>query len=791
MNGKLNIHKSTPLDSLGDMFGIFFEDINHAADGGLYAEMVQNRSFEYAPVDNPEYHSLYAWEKVEHADCKAELVIEETDPFHKNNPHYLVMSVMGSGKGAGIKNLGYNSGFAVESGCKYKFSCYARNNVKTPVTLTIRLEGDHGAIYGEQQIDVFKSDWKKYTGELTADKTDNSARLVLTLPPEASIALDFVSLFPEKTFLNRCNGLRADIAQFLMDMKPRFMRFPGGCVIHDGSLNNYDRDSMYRWKNSIGLVEERPVKRSNWRYNQSLGLGYFEYFQFCKDIGAKPLPVLPAGYDPHHQRMVPIDELEPWVQDALDLIEFANGDNTTRWGEIRSKLGHPEPFGLEYIGIGNEEVGEPFFKRYPYFHKAIREKYPDIKIINTAGPNAAGSEFERGWKCAKEQGSDLVDEHYYQAPEWFLANHYRYDEYSPEDPKVFLGEYATWGNTWYNALVEASYMIGLERNARVIGLACYAPMLVNVDYVNWRPNLIWFDNHRVFGTPNYYVQKLFMNHQGTFRLDIAAEGLEDPHIASEAITGQILLQGYKSKCKFSQVRIKNDDNGEEILLGEYVVEEGDEPTFAAVTYWENYTLSCTAEEITGERGFQIYFGWKDKENHFCWIIGGWQNYDMFLAHRIDGRNSDLSQGLFRVEKGRGYELSLHVKGRYITAAVDGEEHLMIEDKPVIIQPLYYTASVDEKDDSVIIKVVNLKQEDVSMEITLNGAIGRVNGQVFEMAYQPEEENSLDHPENVVPIEGEINVDGAQFPFTFKSMSFTILRLTDEVNLDRRNVLCGQ
>lgn len=779
MIGKLNINKSTPLDSLGDMFGIFFEDINHAADGGLYAEMVQNRSFEYAPIDNPVYHFLYAWEKVEHAGCKVELTIEETDPFHKNNPNYLVMSVTGSGKGAGIKNLGYNSGFAVEKGCNYKFTCYARNDRKTPVTLTVTLEGDNGAIYGVQQIDVFKSAWQKYEGELTADKTDYSARLVLALPKEASIALDFVSLFPEKTFLSRSNGLRADIAQFLMDMKPRFMRFPGGCVTHDGSLNDQDRDSMYRWKNTIGLVEERPVKRSNWMYNQSLGLGYFEYFQFCEDIGAKPLPVLPAGYDPHHQRMVPIDELGPWIQDALDLIEFANGDNTTRWGEIRTKLGHSEPFGLEYIGIGNEEVGEPFFERYPYFHKAIKKKYPDIKIINTSGPNAAGSEFERGWKCAREQGSDLVDEHYYQAPEWFIANHYRYDEYSPEDPKVFLGEYATWGNTWYNALVEASYMIGLERNARVIGLACYAPMFANVDYVNWRPNLIWFDNHRVFGTPNYYVQKLFMNHQGTCRLDIKAEGLESQPITAEAITGQILLQGYESKCKFTQVKIKNDDTGEEILLGDFVVEEGDEPMFAAVTNWENYTLNCIAEEITGEKGFQIYFGWKDKENHFRWTIGGWQNYDMFLAHRVDGRNSDLSQGLFRVEKGRGYELSLRVKGRYITAAVDDEEHLMIEDKQVITQPLYYAASIDEEDGSVIIKVVNLKQDDVSLEITINGAAGRMNGRVFEMAYQPEEENSLDHPENVVPIEGEISIYGNRFSFTFQPMSLTILRLTDE------------
>ena len=255
------------------------------------------------------------------------------------------------------------------------------------------------------------------------------------------------------------------------------MRFPGGCLVHDGSLNPEDRNSMYRWKNTIGPVEERPARRNSWGYNQSLGLGFFEYFQFCEDIGAKPLPVLPGGYDPHHQRIVPLNELQPWIQDALDLIEFANGTPEAEWGGIRARMGHEAPFGLEYIGIGNEEVGDAFFERYPFFHRAVREKYPEIKIIGTAGPFSAGSEYEKGWKCAKEYGSDLVDEHYYHTPEWFLANHHRYDNFRAQDPKVFLGEYASWGNTWYNALAEASFMLGLERNAKAVGLACYAPML--------------------------------------------------------------------------------------------------------------------------------------------------------------------------------------------------------------------------------------------------------------------------------------------------------------------------
>lgn len=330
-----------------------------------------------------------------------------------------------------------------------------------------------------------------------------------------------VSLFPEDTFLNRQNGLRKDIAEMIADLHPKFMRFPGGCLVHDGSLNENDRDSMYRWKKTLGPIEKRPARRNNWGYNQTLGLGYFEFFQFCEDIGAKPLPVLPGGWDPHHKRAVPVSMIKEWIDDALDLIEFANGDIDTEWGKKRADLGHPEPFFLEYIGIGNEEVGEEFFERYTYFHEAIRKKYPEIKIINTAGPCAGGIAYEMGWESAEKHGSDLIDEHYYQAPEWFIANHHHYDNYNGRTTKVFLGEYASKDDTWYNALVEASYMIGLEKNAESVGLACYAPLLCHTDYINWKPDMILYDNNRVFGTPSYYVQKLFMRNQGEQELTVS------------------------------------------------------------------------------------------------------------------------------------------------------------------------------------------------------------------------------------------------------------------------------
>ena len=409
----LTIDTAHPQEPLGDLFGIFFEDINHAADGGLYAEMVQNRSFEFDRIDNPQYHALYAWEKVEEG-AQVQLQIETARPYHADSPHYLVMETKGNGR-AGIANLGFGDGFYLEKGETCLFTCYARALEDRECLLSVSVEGTECC--ASAAFAVRDMEWKKYELRLTAERSTTAGRLLLTLSQAGRLALDYVSLFPEKTFLGRKNGLRRDIAQLLCDMKPKFMRFPGGCLVHDGSLNPSDRDSMYRWKNTLGEPENRPARRSNWGYNQTLGLGYYEYFQFCEDIGAKPLPVLPGGYDPHHQRMVPLDEMGPWIQDALDLIEFANGGTDTEWGGLRASLGHPAPFGLEYLGIGNEEVGDAFFERYVLIHRAVREKYPEIKLINTASPFAAGTEYERGWRSARENGSDLIDEHYYMAPE--------------------------------------------------------------------------------------------------------------------------------------------------------------------------------------------------------------------------------------------------------------------------------------------------------------------------------------------------------------------------------------
>jgi alpha-L-arabinofuranosidase len=802
VQGTLKIHTQERGAELGDLFGIFFEDLNHAADGGLYAELVQNRSFEFDPIDRADYHALTAWEKVERGHGAAEITIEESFPLNERNRHYAVIGIISEGDGVGISNSGFNTGVPVKQGEHYKFSVYARRDASFDEPVRMSVESIDGTVHGEAAIVVDSAEWMKYEAVFAANATDYSCRLVIVTKGQGKLYLDMVSLFPVKTYRNRPNGLREDIAALVADLKPKFLRFPGGCLVHDGSLNAEDRNSMYRWKNTIGAVEQRPARRNNWSYNQTLGLGYYEYFLYCEDIGAKPIPILPGGYDPHHKRIVPLDELSPWIDDALDLIEFANGGPSTKWGAIRTELGHPEPFGLEYIGIGNEEVGEPFFERYPYFHQAIKAKYPDIKIINSSGPFAAGGEYNRGWNSAKENNSDLVDEHYYQSPEWFLANYDRYDTFKADEPKVFLGEYASWGNTYYNALVEAAFMTGLEKNAHAVGLACYAPMLCNVDYINWKPDLIWFNNHEVFGTANYYVQKLFMNHQGDQLLKIEANGFEKTEETKvKPITGTIALGTDLCSVKYRDFKLVNNVTGE-IRDFNGLSAELDDTDDARVsgeanrmfvlgeTDWDNYTLRVKAERISGSRGFVVYFGQSDDRNRLFWEVGGWQNQDSMISATVNGRSSCLTQCLFTVEPGMEYELAVEVSGRRIRTYIDGELVHDTEDRLPVIEPLYYSASVEESTGDIFVKVVNMQNKGVAAQVVLEDLHDvTLKAEVFEMSgYALDEENSFETPERVSPKKKSFNPEGSSFSYDFPKHSITVFRINGKLTSDRvRNV----
>lgn len=790
--GTLKVYTQERGAELGDLFGIFFEDLNHAADGGLYAELVQNRSFEFDPIDRHDYHALTAWEKVERGQGKAELTVEDSHPLGKRNSHYAVIEILEEGDGVGLMNLGFNSGIPVRQGHAYTFSMYAKRDAAFEEPVLIAIESADGKVHGQAEIAVASGEWTKYEAVIVSDATDFSGRLTVVTKGQGKLYLDLISLFPAETYRNRKNGLRKDIAELIAELKPKFMRFPGGCLIHDGSLNADDRNSMYRWKNTIGPIEQRPARRNNWSYNQTLGLGYYEYFLYCEDIGAKPIPILPAGYDPHHKRIVPIGELQPWIDDALDLIEFARGDASTKWGGIRAELGHPEPFGLEYIGIGNEEVGEPFFERYDYFHRAIKEKYPDIKVINSSGPFAAGGEYERGWKSARDNGSDLVDEHYYMSPEWFLAHCNRYDHFKADEPKVFLGEYASWGNTYYNALVEAAFMTGLEKNAHAVGLACYAPMLCNVDYVNWKPDMIWFNNHEVFGTANYYVQQLFMHHQGDHVLKVKADGFERPQAAPAVpITGKLALGTDRCSIGFRDIEIVNDETGEikrfegiseiELLsdtpearsqgIAKRTMELGE-------SEWVNYTLRFKAKKISGPKGFEVYFGKSDEKNQLIWEVGGWQNQDSAVVARVDGRGSCLTQSLFTVEEDIEYDYALKVAGRQIRTFIDNVLINETEDKLPVIEPLYVSASADRSNGDVILKVVNVRENSTAAQVVLADLPKSPSKvEVFELSgHALDEENDFEAPKRIAPKRKELHPGACSFDYDFPKHSVTIFRV---------------
>ena len=539
-----------------DLFGIFFEDLNYAADGGLYAEMVQNRSFEYSSLDYPGWHAFTGWELVKRGSANGSYIIGDANPLNPNNPQYLEMNcdAGGEGSGVGILNSGFD-GMVLKAGEKYDFSVFARQQPGRNVSFEVRLESKDGTLRGRAEIPQLTSEWKKYGVTILADQDDEDGRLVLLANGKGTVYLVMISLFPQKTFRNRPNGLRADLAQTIADLKPRFIRFPGGCLVHGDGLKN-----LYRWKDTIGPVEQRKEQKNIWRYHQTVGLGYFEYFQFCEDINAKPLPVVAAGVSCQNtdrywgvgQQAIVMDEMPAYVQDVLDLIEWANGPVTTEWGARRAEAGHPEPFNLQYLGVGNEDAQTPSFRaRFKMIYDAVKAKYPDLTVIGTVGPNPDGPDYENGWKFADELRLEMVDEHSYKPPQWFWANLGRFDTFDRARSKVYLGEYAAHDvrrqTTLRSALAEAAYMTSLERNGDVVLMASYAPLLGKLGRTQWNPNLIYFTNTTVNPTINYYVQQMFSLNAGDFCLPTTVDGpgqADDFAVSSvrDSKTGDIIVK---------------------------------------------------------------------------------------------------------------------------------------------------------------------------------------------------------------------------------------------------------
>lgn len=513
----IDFQKRKPISST--LMGIFFEDLNYAADGGLYAELIQNRDFEYKLSEKGGNDKSWTAIKAWHTTGQAKLTIDSIRPIHYNNAHFVVLTT--TQKGDALVAEGYE-GIALKAGEAYYFSLFAKNITGKNSKLSIQLKDASGKVFAEGAVNVKGNVWQRYEISLLVKESTANAELSIVPETAGQYALDMISLFPKKTFKGRRNGLRADIAQALADLHPRFVRFPGGCVAHGNGLDN-----IYRWKNTIGKLEERKPMFNLWGYHQSMGIGYGEYFDFCEDIGALPLPVIAAGVccqnssvgGAGQQGGIPMEQMDSYIQDILDLIEWANGDLNTKWGKVRAMNGHIKPYNLKYIGIGNEDlITDLFEERFRMIFKAIKAKYPEIVVIGTVGPWSEGTDYVEGWKLANEINIPMVDEHYYQSPGWFINNQDYYDNYDRSKSKVYLGEYAAHiggrANNLHTSLVEALHLNSLERNGDVVSMSSYAPLLAKEGHTQWKPDLIFFNNTEVKTTVDYEVQKLYGVHAG-------------------------------------------------------------------------------------------------------------------------------------------------------------------------------------------------------------------------------------------------------------------------------------
>jgi len=520
-----------------ELIGIFFEDISSAADGGLYAELVQNGSFEYSPVERDGWGPGTAWRMARPGHSLGNLEPRMDNAIHPNNPTYMRLHIervkeyydYKGWKGFGLQNDGFD-GFSVKAGAKYDFSAFFRNVKGGQKQVRVVLAEPQGwgkdpKLLAEATLEVGDQSWKKYACVLTPAEESQKAVLQILVLNQGVMDVDMVSLMPEDTY--KGHGLRKDLAQALADLNPKFLRFPGGCVVHGGGDGFWN---TYRWKTTVGPKEQRRALKNTWGYHQSMGLGYYEYFQLCEDIGMEPLPILPCGVScqgtnggwgmkDQAQDVVPMSEMDEWVQDALDLIEWANGDATTKWGKVRAEAGHPKPFGLKYLGIGNEErISPEFAERFKYMYEKVTKAHPEIIIVGTAGPGShpGNPDYENGWKLADELGMPIMDEHYYEPRDYFLKSR-QYDKY-PRDrkTKVYLGEYAAKDKKLIDALAEGLYLLHVERNADVVVMTSYAPLFARKNSTNWNPDLIYFDNERPYLTCSYYIQQMFGQSSGNY-----------------------------------------------------------------------------------------------------------------------------------------------------------------------------------------------------------------------------------------------------------------------------------
>lgn len=769
---KLTIHADRPGPKVSPtLYGIFFEEINCAGDGGLYAELVRNRSFEDA--NKPDHWSLVADDA-----AKGEISIDDALPMSPKNPHSLKLAIAAGGKGrVGVANSGY-WGISLQKDAVYDLSLSARANGFTgPLTVTLE-SADGKAVYAQAEIAGLTEGWKTYRVALTSTAANPNARLVISADQPGTIWLDMVSLFPKKTWNDRPNGLRPDLADMLKGLKPSFVRFPGGCWVEGDTMK-----TAQRWKTTIGDLSERRTLWNLWQYHSTNGLGYHEYLQMCEDLGAEPLFVINCGMS--HKEVVPLDKMGEYVQDALDAIAYANDPVESEWGALRAKAGHPAPFNLKYMEIGNENGGPAYSERYALIYKAIKSKYPQMNLIaDEWGGKPSGQTVE------------ILDEHYYNTPEFFIANAHHYDAYDRKGPKIYVGEYAVTqgcgeGNL-RGAIGEAAFMTGLERNSDIVVMASYAPLFANVNYKRWNPDLINFDSSRVYGLPSYYVQKMFAENLGDVVLPVSIEAAP---VQPEPIRGAIGLGTWATQAEYKDVKVVQGDkvlfqsdfakdlNGWKPLQGQWKIENGalrqttNEENCRIVVgdpNWSDYTLSLKARKLSGAEGFLILFGVKDQNEKTWWNIGGWGNTRHALEKgNLAGKKPDVAG---QIETGRWYDIRLELAGQRIRCYLDGK--LIHEAVQQVEQPLYAVATRATAAGEVILKVVNASSIAQSTDINLLGA-GDVQPEaraIVLISNDPADENTLNAPTKVSPRTETINDAASKFRYTFPAQSVSVLRL---------------
>jgi alpha-L-arabinofuranosidase len=772
-----------------NLFGIFFEEINYGGEGGVYAEMVRNRAF-YSPT------SALFWTLVTQDTATGTMVVDPNQPLNTNVPNSLKLTMQSGAGSVGAGNSGF-WGMFLQTGATYDLNFYAcaSNGFSGPVSA--RLESSTGgSVYAQTSFGGLTTNWQHFAVSLVSSGTDTNARLVVSIASAGAVWLDVVSLFPRATFHSRTNGLRLDLANKLADLKPSFLRFPGGNYIESNNATN-----AVHWKKSIGDIALRPGHlNDSWGYWSTDGFGAHEFFQYCEDMGMEPLYGincgLMLGYNGSTNNTIPISDMGPWVQDALDLIQYANGDTNTTWGAVRAANGHPAPFNLKYLEIGNENGGSYYDARYTLFYDAIKSNYPSIHLISPV------------WGSPSSPVSrpvEIRDEHYYSSPATFISYATKYDSYSRSGPKVFVGEYAvtsgygTYGNL-SAALGEAAFMTGMERNSDVVQLASYAPLFANVNGIQWHPDLIYYDNARSFGTPSYYVQKLFSQSRGDAVLPTVV--VNSNTAIAVAPRGAIGLGSWNTAVQYTNLVVTSNGvtlyqsdfvnqgtNGWRVFNGAWSTNAGlyqqtsatttDCRSTTGNTNWANYTISLRARKVSGSEGFLILFNWTDDNNWTWWNVGGWGNTLDGIEQNVAGSKTTLAQvSQTAIATNTWYDIRIVVTNFTMQCYLNNTLVETVSYSTNATSGIYVSSSYARTSGQIIVKAVNPYSTSMSTTFNFNGANSiSPTGTVVQLtSASAADENSLTAPTNVFPVTNTISNAGTNFTVTLPANSLSVLRL---------------